>query len=76
MTNETILDLKKPIKDYTAEELYNSLDLYSSDEWVDSPEFIELQNRLRTISIEELREQGYYIPAHLENKKLKKLKII
>ena len=47
----------------TAEELYNGINSYERDLWVDSPKYSELKKRLKTLSIEELREQGFSIPC-------------
>ena len=47
----------------TAEELYNGINSYERDLWVDSPEYSELKKRLKTLSIEQLRQQGFSIPC-------------
>ncbi len=45
-----------------AKELYNKIDLYPKDEWVDSPEFAELKETLENNDIETLKKNGYRIP--------------
>lgn len=47
----------------TAEELYDVINQYENDEWVDSPEFIELKGRVDKMSVKELKEGGYFIPC-------------
>lgn len=36
---------------------------YPNDQWVNSPEHTEPMRRLRTLSIEQLENEGYHVPA-------------
>ena len=53
----------KPVKDMTRQELSTAINAYPQDTWIDSPEHQELMRRLRTLTIDELKAQGYWIPA-------------
>lgn len=51
----------------TAQELYNAIDHYQANNWVESPEYLELVRRLQSMPVEGLRKAGYYIPAWKEH---------
>ncbi len=51
--------------EYDAQDLCFAINSYKHDEWIDSPEFKELESRLEIINVEELKERGYFIPARL-----------
>ena len=55
--NETLTGL------VTRADLYESIGNYPQDTWVNSPEHRELMGRLRSMSIEELEQGGYWIPC-------------
>ena len=54
---------EQKLKNYTAQDLYLSIDTYPADTWKDSPEFKELMRRLKTLSVKKLEEQSFSIPA-------------
>ena len=47
----------------TAKELYMGIDSYPHNTWVDSVEYKELIRRLETLSIKQLRDQGFNVPV-------------
>ena len=51
------------IKKLSKEELYARIDHYPADTWKDSLEFKELKRRLNSMSLKDLKEQGYWIPS-------------
>ena len=51
-----------PLRDTTAEGLYEAINGYEADTWKDSNEFKELMRRLKSMNIVKLVEQGYKIP--------------
>ncbi len=51
--------IDKPLKDYTAQDLYDAIDSYHSDAWVNSVEYKELKRRLNDWPMNRL--EGYYI---------------
>jgi hypothetical protein len=53
---------KKPLKDYTAQELYDGIGAYEKDKWVGSPEHLELRRRLDTLPLDKLQAEGYWVP--------------
>ncbi len=57
----TILE-ETNIKKLSREKLYDIIDSYSSNDWVSSPAFVELERRLNTFKFKQLKEEGYYIP--------------
>ena len=59
------LSVAKPLKDYTAEELYSAIGAYEGGGWINSPESIELNKRLDTMSLKELQLGHYFIPCRL-----------
>jgi hypothetical protein len=59
-------EVKLP-KTMSAQELYDGIDSYPKDKWVDSPEHLELLRRLEVLSLEELRAGGYSIPSRRLN---------
>ena len=61
------------IKNLSRLDLKLAIDSYPEDTWKDSPEFAELEHRLRTKSEKELRAEGYSIPSQFfPNKIVKK----
>ena len=61
--NANVVMFEKPeMKDYTAQELYDAIDMYPADTWIESPEFVELKRRLKSKNIETLQKEGYYVP--------------
>ncbi len=52
----------KDVRQMDAQTLYAYIGRYEEDTWVGSPEYEELGRRLNTLSLEELKEQGYWIP--------------
>ena len=50
------------IRKLSKEELYARIDHYPADTWKDSLEFKELKRRLNSMSLKDLKEQGYWIP--------------
>lgn len=59
VTNDTVTLSK--------DELYFAINQYPQDTWKTSPEFKELKRRLKSMTVEELKEQGYFLPAWKEN---------
>ncbi len=47
----------------TAAQLYSAIRSYPQDTWVNSPEHVELMRRLKTMSVEQLEAEGYWIPC-------------
>ena len=47
-------------------DLYIRINLYPGVTWKTSPEYAELMKRLKEKSVEELKDQGYFIPAWKE----------
>lgn len=68
-THLSPVDVKKLSKD----DLYDAIDFYQNDEWVLSPEFVELKRRLNKWDYKKLEEEGYKIPAWLYHKHNKNL---
>ena len=54
------------IVDYTYNQLVSKIDRYKADNWVGSPESIELGRRLETYTLDKLK--GYWIPARIHSK--------
>jgi len=48
------------------QELYIRINLYPGVTWKTSPEYAELMKRLKEKSVEELKDQGYFIPTWKE----------
>ena len=46
-----------------AKTLYTFIGAYQNDTWKDSPEFKELQKRLKGKILKQLQEEGYWIPS-------------
>ena len=46
-----------------AKTLYAFIRAYSGDSWKDSPEFKELQKRLKGKTLKQLQDEGYWIPS-------------
>jgi len=53
----------KSVSKLTAEELYMGINSYPHDTWAESVEYKELIRRLETLSIKQLRDQGFFVPA-------------
>lgn len=53
----------KTVTGMTKDELYSNIDHYQRDTWKDSPEFKELMRRLKSYSLNRLKEEGYSIPS-------------
>jgi len=58
----------KPLKNYTAQELYDAIKSYPRDTWVDSPEKKQLDYNLDNKSLKELQDEGYWIPNKINNR--------
>ena len=61
----------KSVKNLTREELYNAIDVYSGGDWIDSPEDIELERRLKIKTVKELEKEGYFVPNWKTPKRIK-----
>ena len=62
-TPEIIMDKETTLSKMTAEELYMGINSYPGNTWADSVEYIELIRRLETLSVKQLRDQGFWVPA-------------
>ena len=51
------------LRKLSAQELYTKIDGYQSDKWAKSPEYLELLRRLKTMSIKDLRKEGFSVPS-------------
>ncbi len=59
-------ELRKAVKEMGAQELYDGIDSYEHDGWVDSPEHEELMERLNSYDVDRLKEEGYHVPVWKE----------
>ncbi|MHC4322701.1 MAG: hypothetical protein ACYSUX_00345 [Planctomycetota bacterium] len=50
------------VRQLTRKQLKSAIDNYPEDTWKDSPEYAELIRRLREMSIDELKAEGYWLP--------------
>jgi len=51
------------LKDLPAHALYQLINRYEADTWAGSAEYTELMHRLKTLTLEQLKDQGYYVPV-------------
>jgi hypothetical protein len=58
---------KKPVKELSREELYDAIGQYPKDTWKDSPEYQELLDRIEAMTVQQLRDGGYSVPARKAN---------
>ena len=58
---------EKSVKDLSREELYDAIGAYEKDEWSRSPEYQELLDRIEKMTVEQLRDGGYSVPARKAN---------
>lgn len=74
--NEPIVSNPKPVEpDLSAipiKRLYDLIDHYPHNTWVNSPEHKELIYRLHTLPVEQLQEEGYFIPVWKEGGKARR----
>lgn len=47
-------------------QLYSAINGYKADTWVNSPEHKELMHRLNSMTVEQLKDEGYWIPTWKE----------
>ena len=52
----------KQVNDMVAQDLYDEINAYIGDKWVESIEYAELMSRLRNWSLTRLRNENYVIP--------------
>lgn len=69
------LSVSDKVRSLSRYDLYDAISWYPSDTWIDSPEFLELQRRLRVMSYEELREKGYNMPLKIYKAHMAKAKV-
>ncbi len=62
-TETTVNRWGENVKEMDAKTLYAFIRAYSSDTWKDSPDFKELQKRLKGKTLKQLQEEGYWIPS-------------
>lgn len=59
------------VRALSREEIYDAINAYPQDTWKDSPEFKELERRLKEKPLAELKEEGYWIPSRIDPNPIK-----